>query len=325
MKASSHLAWLCVFLTLAPWSCTAMDVTPEEFAAIARSEEEERRLRTQEEQELQQAMQLSLQEERERQAKEHKRIEQAAKEQAPIAKELNPTLAPLTDEQKLAGAEIRSKNIFDWAPLYKQGLDFNKLHREGNIADNGFLQHIFFGSIFQYYTYDLLGFNMAQNYKNVGPQKLYSDMIQKYLTLITGFTTYTSYRAQDRGIMTPPLWHIEKAIDALKKNKLLQELGIAYMRQKIVTEKLTLNAEVHKDMQKILQHDRYAIDLQTMIYHMMKEAYATYAKTVRSAERQRKSIPDVEFLATFKPHFIQEPYYERIVSKLKELSAPTPL
>ena len=70
------------------------------------------------------------------------------------------------------------------------------------------------------------------------------------------------------------------------------------------------------------KHDRYAVDLQAMIYYMMREACVKYYKKVNLAQAQKQPEPNAEFLAHFEPSFVHEPYYEQILSMLKDLSKP---
>jgi len=121
--------------------CLAMeDITPEEWALIAESEAKDKNLREQEEFELQQAMNKSLQKE-------------------PSEKEQNFRLERISDDQMAAGVNEALR-------YYDRDLDFKRLHSEGHLVKHAFLEKIFFSSIFNYYTYQLLGFDMKYNYSD---------------------------------------------------------------------------------------------------------------------------------------------------------------
>ena len=311
------------------------DLTPEEWAAIRASEEQEAR----EKKELEEAIKLSLEgsKKAEQQSAELKRrqeleaqhkleVEQQPKKaQESVQKELKPTLEPLTPHQRGDGSsETR---------YYNRTYDFKKLHAEGNIVGEQFLLDGFQKTLFQYYTFLILGFDLTQNYKNI-------KYLQQDAVLFKDFANpfnpapfrvkYTSQTVEGKSqdimyLLKPYIPSIFEAIDKLKQNILLKDLGIAYMRQKIVVEKIYTCIEAgNSSLQPLLiKQDRYAEDLQTMIYHFMREAYASYTSKFGTLPSKTKApAPDNAFLITYVPTFTQEPYYAAIISKLKELGAP---
>ena len=151
---------------------------------------------------------------------------------------------------------------------------FYQLHTEGNVCDPALLLRIFFGSMFQYYTHEFLGIDMTYNYQRL--KDLTYPLLQYEKENLTGIASKIGllFTQNDLKHLLAIVDTFFKAIDRFKQNELLQKLVIAYMRQKIVTEKLQTAVKKGKAdmMALLLEHDRYAIDLQTMIFHFMKES-----------------------------------------------------
>lgn len=305
--------------------CMAMDdLTQEEWASVAESARQDELARQQEERELREAERLSL----DSLAEEHKRRECQEKTEIERRKELErheikeaektdikPSLPRLSDSQMKAGLG---------SALYSVSQDdFGKLHDCGHIIDTRFLANIFFKSIFQYYTDELLGFDMTYNYAQFADTTLKLTIVDrlkfKFLGVM-GLEFHTKDPAS-RFKCFAQVEMVRRAIELLMHNLLLNNLAIAYMRQKIVTEKLLCLVEKGSAQLQplLLMHDRYAIDLQTMIYYFMKEAYERYINEVRYAHQQQEKIPDGRFLENFLPVFKKEHYYDRILAKLDEL------
>ncbi len=312
--------------------CMAMDdLTPQEWASVAESARQDELARQQEERELREAERLSL----DSLAEEHKRRECQEKTEIERRKELErheiaikeaektdskPSLPRLSDSQMEAGLG---------SALYSVSQeDFGKLHDCGHIIDARFLTNIFFKSIFQYYTDDLLGFDMTYNYAQFADTTLKLAGVDRFKFKFLGVMGL-EFHIKDPALRSKCFAQVEmvrRAIESLMHNPLLNKLAVAYMRQKIVTEKLLclVEKESAELLPLLLMHDRYAIDLQTMIYYFMKEAYERYINDVRHAHQQQEKIPDGRFLENFLPAFKEKPYYDRILAKLDELIQPSP-
>lgn len=332
-----------------------MDITPEEWKQIRKMEEQERILKEREEQELQEAIKRSEEEkERQRVVEEERKkqeiklqkaaqleLERKARELAE-QKERTVAIPPLqefrlprlTDEQMLAGAVLDAPH-YKFYIIQPGSMEFKKLHSEGNMADRQFLADVFFKTIFQYYTKDYLynrGFDLEYNYLMFKDPnlKVRKYDLSKFKSLAKLFNMSIPQTREDinelvqTSLLEQLIMSFPQAVDMLKQNKLLQQLGIAYMRQKIVTEKLqTLVRTVGEQiLPLLLKHDRFAIDLQTMIYHFMKEAYEKYIDNLKAAQTDPQRKAAQEFLATFVPSFTQYPYYNEILPRLGELSQP---
>src|SRR5439155_7992073 len=60
--------------------------------------------------------------------------------------------------------------------FYPKTLNYHKLHAQGHVVDNSFLQDFFFNTIFQYYTFVLLDFDPIYNYT------MWQDPFMEYFT-----------------------------------------------------------------------------------------------------------------------------------------------
>jgi len=235
-------------------------------------------------------------------------------------------LPPLTDTQMAAG--VQNDQFYSATEL-----EFARLHDIGTIIDSHMLQDLFFKTMFQYYTYEALGFDMSYHYAMVwqdGPGfRLSRYDLQKFSALAERFGLPAPTTVADiERYLSEPIQVTSNAIDALKQNRLLQAIAAAYMRQKVVTEKLAdlTEATGRQDLQGILlEHDRYAIHLQTMIYHFMQEAYGQYKGRIRVAGTHEEKIHVGRLLATGIPHFVDFPYYARLMAELERLAQPVNL
>ena len=308
---------LILLTCLVTRQCHCMELTAEELAAIRASEEQDRIAAEREMEEFAEATKLSLQE----QEKEKKAAEQKA------ALKMKATLPALTDEQMRAGLPLQQERL-EKARYYSISKDlFYQLHKEGNVCDPAFLLRIFFGSMFQYYTHEFLGIDMTYNYQQL--IDLTYPLLQYEKENLTGIASKIGllFTQNDLKQMLCIIDTFFKAIDRFKQNELLQKLAAAYMRQKIVTEKLQMAVEKGKAdlVSFLLKHDRYAIDLQTMIFHFMKEAYGQYTARATEAIKHNREIQPADFLTTFIPSFVHDPYYARIFEELENLSRPMPI
>jgi len=240
-----------------------------------------------------------------------------------------PLLKSLTTTEQAAG--VNTSECYN--PSLKNPVNrvsFNTLHKEGNDKMTGQeLQQVFFLSMFQYYTNDFLRFNMTYDYLQARTQ--YKNIIFKDIPtndrLNFGFlrsrfniqeppkTWFYSYEAQD--LITT----IQSAITKFKENKLFAKLAGAYQRWKVVVEKVENPLADANRMQDLLKIDRITTDLQIMIFHWMREGYEKFVNDYKST----KSGQAGDFLAEFKPSFLEHPYYKTIMSQLDILTQPVTL
>ena len=185
--------------------------------------------------------------------------------------------------------------------------------------------------MFQYYTNEFIGdelgydviynYEMSQGFRDFrfSPYDL-----KKFNALAKKFNLPPFEAGQSIEALLPYTRMIKAAIDNLKQNNLLNDLAAAYMRQKIVTEKLHKKVAATGAaiiMPQLLRHDKYAEDLQTMIYHFLKEAYGKFIVEIKAAPQDKK-LQSGNFLSTFVPSFFEYPYYAHLKSLLEVLSAP---
>lgn len=117
-------------------------------------------------------------------------------------------LPRLTDAQESAGVNL--------SQCYSvEGHEFVKLHEAGDFADKEFLKSICLRTIFQYYIHDFFDIDLSTI---------------RYLSVDDKFVCFNEVGHELKAVLN--------AIDALKKNVLLQLLATAFERQKIVSEKL---------------------------------------------------------------------------------------
>ena len=235
-------------------------------------------------------------------------------------KEIRACLPKLTDDQMMAGAQFYEK-------YYTSTLsDFMKLHREGDIIDTNFLENIFFNTIFQYYTREFLNFDIKYDYlQNSSKSSLTFEDRMNFGQLSRTIGLSQMPIRQIIKTVVPQIKFLQEAIDIFKQNKLLKNLGAAYMRQKIVVEKIQDYTKAKGNealMPLLLEHDRIATDLQTMIFHFMEQGYGQFIENFKAAQNDQQKIDAGKFLATFEPSFINQPYYKNIQSKLASFCQP---
>ncbi len=263
-----------------------------------------------------------------------------------LEKNENFRLEKLNDQQMSAG--ITETYGLSKIKYYTVSVrDFSELHKIGNIADNKFLLDIFFNSVFRYYTVQTLYFMELKPFREQFEQFKSDDKIpplKNPIDLISiGFNSkgqIIKTRRQSEQILS----YIEAAIKYFKENEMLQKLAIAFERMKIVVEKLNAKVKAGKSeiLKTLLEQDRLLIDIQTMVFHMIKQGYEQYIEKVRklaaeivdSFKKDSKPLDKItqedltkfehlgDFLKTFKPSFICAPYYKNIISKLDELQKP---
>lgn len=75
-------------------------------------------------------------------------------------------------------------------------------------------------------------------------------------------------------------------------------------------------------IQKILvSRDRLAIDLQTMIFYWMDQAFTLFFSEYRAAKPEKREAV-ATLLGTFRPEFLQNIYYEKTLKSLQEYANP---
>jgi hypothetical protein len=120
---------------------------------------------------------------------------------------------------------------------------------------------------------------------------------------------------------------VETAIRSFQGNPRLITLGIAYMRQKVMTEKIQeamkeLSGDPAEAAQKqLLATDRLTQDLQSMIFAWMKDGYLEFLARYRAASQEQKALAGAS-LADYAPAFLSEPYDAAIMADLPEYTRP---
>ncbi|OGB84307.1 hypothetical protein A3F66_01930 [candidate division TM6 bacterium RIFCSPHIGHO2_12_FULL_32_22] len=234
-------------------------------------------------------------------------------------------LTPISDYLLKAGVE-ESKAFY--SPTINEG-EYSELHRRGHEIYEKFLEKIFLGTVFQFYTYIFLGYDMNYNYaqfkdRSIRPREY---DIRKFNVLSENILNKKLYRieeVQDFG-QNDKLNAIKTAIDNLKQNQFLIDLGIAFERQKIVVEKLgqlLQKSPSETIQQQLLEVDRIDIDLLNMIYYFMQEAYSEFKQKLAKVSSADDAIRATDFLMTFKPQFASLSYYQDIIAQLNLLKQP---
>ncbi|HBR71030.1 TPA: hypothetical protein DIC20_05415 [Candidatus Dependentiae bacterium] len=239
------------------------------------------------------------------------------------------TLKPLTAKEQEAGV---SESRF-----YTPGLDFTTLHKSGDTISEEFLEKFFLNTIFQYYIHEFLSFDQTYNYtmwqtykeqkKDIKMEKYDRSKFKNIFVRLDLPEREIDSLNVDRipQAALDNIWQIEavkNAINALKQNKLLRTLGIAYQRTKIVVEKLHDKAKTTQDEEigrVSYLEDRIATDLQAMIFYFIKEACEEYIERFTEARIKKEKDEAGKFLSTFKPSWLDEPYYKNIISNLDSL------
>jgi hypothetical protein len=120
---------------------------------------------------------------------------------------------------------------------------------------------------------------------------------------------------------------VETAIRSLQGNPRLVALGIAYERQKIVTEKIQdamkglSGAPAEAAQNRLLATDRLTQVLQTMIFEWMKGSYREFLAKYQAAPEGQKAMAGAS-LADDSPKFVTETYYAAIMANLEAYLKP---
>jgi hypothetical protein len=239
------------------------------------------------------------------------------------------SLPTLTAEEQAAGV---SGSKFYAPELREKGL-YSVLHDKGNTTHQDFLTDFFFKSLFQNYIERFLGYDLSYNYamitnpenKTIRPydirkfNRLYTFIDPRIsITLERPENALKEVKANETQLTT-----VQKAIDMLKHNDILRELGTAYQRNKIVVEKIQDSVRSNPQLQKELYiYDRITTDLQTMIFNFMKEATSEFLSNYRAAATPAQRENACDFLETFRPSWLEKPYYKTLLKNIQLLMFP---
>lgn len=215
------------------------------------------------------------------------------------------------------------------------GQGIGMIHGQGHILPPKQLGSLFLGTVFRFYVRQFLGYDFSYNYDGLLQEKKQGLKLLSYQKRkIRESCVFMGMDSLEENLpeFLKLINTIQKGFEAFQKNQELVDLGIAYMRQKVVVEKLhTVLEKLGKSdpaqsekVQKLMyKHDRYAIDLQTMIFHWMKDGFAEFAKHNKKPPLGEHGVQGA-FLERYQPEFLDAPYYHGIMEHLKEWMAPIP-
>ncbi|MDR3672546.1 MAG: hypothetical protein P4L36_16995 [Holophaga sp.] len=212
------------------------------------------------------------------------------------------------------------------------------LHDFGNVLPADALADIFLNTVFQFNVYNCAGYSPLLDYDRIWTTKFGRDNYHLKVGLMK-FSSHVGLRFEQIKHGTPESRSFENyrvsfedALHELRANQDFLNLGIAYMRQKIVVEKLSHDlayGSAHRseseleDLQKIvLERDRLAIDLQAMIYYWMDQAFVEFASQYRVASAHGTERVGMS-MGLFQPGFLKEPYYAEIIKNIRNYTLPT--
>jgi len=250
-------------------------------------------------------------------------------------------LAPLREVDVQAGvhnpflyyttSQIRVDPV--WNPAIPD-LPFAFLHAGGHQMPTELLADYFFNTIFQYYVRQFMGYDPNLNYDQY-PTLAWPHFDQLYTSWLDRFCAPRGQR-----ILPTPApggdfrefinykTAFENALAAWKRNPGLLVLGAAYMRQKIVTEKLQAalllpDGEPDKArVQKVLlERDRLTGEYQTMIFHWMEQGFTEFLARYKAAAPGRQAEAG-DFLERFQPRFLADPQYAKTLAGAMDAAQP---
>lgn len=207
------------------------------------------------------------------------------------------------------------------------------LHRDGHVMPNELLAEFFFNTVFQYYVRRCTGLDPNYNYRQLPGLMASLTLFDRNLLLdLCGpLDLAVPETSQDLAPLLACIEALNQANRSWRDNALLKELGIAFMRQKIVVEKLaqavgkgSTPEQREARHQLTLVRDRLVQDLQTMIFHLMKEGFAAFTVRLKAEGEDRKASRGL-CTAEFVPAFLQEPYYKNLTEYLPEYGQATVL
>lgn len=234
-------------------------------------------------------------------------------------------LEPMNDVVMKAGMD----NFDRYYSVSKIKGGWGAIHRDGHKMEVSELTDYFQNTIFQFYTKISIGLDPNYNYQQLPSIRDRLGAYEKGLILdICGHLGVTfNYSDKDFKDFEFNVSLLELGVGNFKNNLTLNRLGSAYFRQKIVVEKLgrvlaTIKNDPDKSAQVqavLLAHDRLAIDLQTVIYHFMREGYAQFLRNLKNGEGFEAGM----VLETCRPTFLDKPYYKKIMDDLRDHYKPT--
>lgn len=204
------------------------------------------------------------------------------------------------------------------------------LHQRGNLMPPELLADYFFNTLFQYYVRRFMGYDPNLNYDQYPTLKpRYFDEL--YRAWLDRFCAPRGVRAMptpdpggDFRAFVAYRRAFETSVASLQRNRAFVSLGIAYMRQKILVEKLQGALQGHPaaaTQKLLLERDRLAEDLQTMIFHWMDEAFTGFVGRFKAAPAEAKEEAGA-LLETFRPAFLARPRYAAILAGTRDSLAP---
>jgi|GEM_PF-1568226 hypothetical protein len=211
-----------------------------------------------------------------------------------------------------------------------------ELHAHGHLLPEQVLADIFCNTVFQYNTAKIMGVLPRVNYGQYPTMERYDKNYRKWLEDYCrpcgiqvlappheggDFTAFRAYKEA-----------VETAIDALRANKTLLLLGIAYQRQKIVSEKLgwAWKAALAKNdlagkkrVQEIQSaQSKFTNQLQTMAFELMRAGYTEFVhQYLATPPAHRRDVGNL--LVNYLPPFANTPYYKQILDHILDYTRPT--
>ncbi|MDR3670044.1 MAG: hypothetical protein P4L36_04330 [Holophaga sp.] len=247
------------------------------------------------------------------------------------------SLPNLSDEDREAGAtrpegsytvgRIRRRD--DWGEWPNWA---TALHQDGNRMSSASLYEIFVNTIFQYYTRKLVGYDANLNYDQYPtlPRENYDGNYTKWLGLFchprgvnlfpipapgSDFSQFKKYQAA-----------LEMARRSLENNSSFRRLAVAYMREKIICEKLIEAGSIQrnktgssKEINRLSSNSSLLCNtLQIMLYNWMDQAYAQFVNKYQHTSDPESGAP----LYVFYPAFLSEPFYSKIMERMPVYERP---
>jgi len=205
-----------------------------------------------------------------------------------------------------------------------------ELHDFGHILPPEVLADIFMNTVFQFDVLECTGYSPHLDYERIWSMKFSSrDYYLKVglnkLSRNIGPQFDKIKRHSDEAThLNEFIAATEKALRALQQDRDFRALGVAYMRQKIVVEKLAQLAESLGEVaQKAMyERDRLTTDLQTMIYYWIDQAFVEFVHQYRAASPEAREAVELS-MASFRPAFLAEPYYDKIIKDLRHYTDQT--
>ncbi|WP_306600280.1 hypothetical protein [Geothrix sp. 21YS21S-2] len=263
--------------------------------------------------------------------------EEAKEEKAPSGTAGD--LAPLAEKDVQAG--VSNPFHFYRVPRIRKDLvyhtssheAFGALHLKGNLMPTEMLADYFFNTLFVYNLRAFTGYDPGVNYDQCPA------LARPYFDKVVEGWVASLCTPGGVKVVTPPkpggdfrefiAWKdaVESAQVALMRNRAFVFLGTAYLRQKIVTEKLA-TAMVRMDkgrkdeaLAAAMKRDKLTGEFQLLIYHWMHQALGEFVVRYLAAPATgRAEVP--AFLETWRPGFLASPRYAAILAAAYPNSDP---